>query len=140
MNPALLLWLLTNVNGGSATGAIIGLDLFPLELPQGHAGPAVVYNLIHAGRKYNMNGQDGATPYRYQIDAFADVFSDLVALGAAIIADMSGFRGTVQVSPPVVVQGIFADNETDSAETGLETSGARTKRKSFDFIIWIKEG
>jgi hypothetical protein len=135
-----LLYLLTNLNPDSATGALIGDALFPVELPQPPPALAVVYNLIHAGRSYNMDGPSGATPYRYQIDAFAPTVAALVGLGAAIIADLSGFRGIVPVSPAVVVQGIFADNESDSAETALETSGSKTKRKSFDFIIWITEG
>lgn len=135
-----LLWLLTSENAGSATGALIGLNLFPVELPQKPPSPAVVYNLITVHRRYTMKGADGATPFRVQIDAFADKVGDLNSLGLAILADLSGFKGSIPVSPPVIVQGIFADNESDSAETALETSGSRTKRKTFDFMVWIKEG
>jgi hypothetical protein len=140
LTRAALLWLLTSDNPVSRTGALIGLNLFPVELPQAPPALAVVYNLISGKPGYTMQGPTRATPYRYQIDAFANTVAALDDLGAAIIADLSGFRGLIPVSPSVDVQGIFADNQSDSAEAALETSGSKTKRRSLDFIVWITEG
>ena len=140
MLRTVILWLLTSDNAASKTGALVGLNVFPVELPQKPPSPAVVYNQISAHRRYVMRGPDRVTPFRVQIDAFADTVSALDALGASILADLSGFKGTIPISPTVDVQAIFADDESDSAETGLETSGSKTKRKRFDFMVWLKEG
>jgi hypothetical protein len=137
--PRAILWLLTSVNWESATGALIDLNLFPNDLPRNPPYPCIVYRLVSAPRGYTMQGQDGATPFRFQFDLMAATAAELWALQAAMLADLSGFKGIVPVSPPVRIQGIFADNETDSAEGELEAPGPRVATKSMDFMIWTKE-
>lgn len=135
-----ILYLLTNARPGGATGAILANRLFPDELPQKPVYPAATYTVVSGPRDYHMDGASGLVPFRVQLDLYAETASAVHALRSAVIADLSGFKGTVPVSPPVSIYGAFADNETDSAEEGLEKAGPRLKRKRLDFIVWIQEG
>lgn len=136
-----LLYLLTSENPTGRLGALIGLRLYPDELPQPPEYPAAVYGVISGVRGYTMDGPDGATPMRFQFDLYAERASGCTALRAALLADLSGFSGLVSaVSPPVRIHGAFVDNESDSAVPELEAAGPRVKRKRVDFMIWTKEG
>lgn len=140
MIESAVLYLLTSARPGGALGALIGLDLFPDELPQDPPYPSGTYTVVSAPRDYNLDGPSGCVPFRVQVDLYAATASGAQALRTAALADLSGFRGSVPVSPPVRVFGAFADNEGDSAVPELETAGPRVKRKRLDFIVWIKEG
>lgn len=135
------LYLLTNANPSGALGLIIGDRLFPDDLPQRPSYPAAVYHVISAPRGYTMDGQDGATPFRFQVDLYATTKSEVVAMRRALLRDVSGFAGLVTaVSPAVLIHGVFVDNERDSAVGELEQAGPRIRRKSIDVIVWTKEG
>ncbi len=135
-----VLWLLTSDNPTGATGAIVGLNVFPFdELPQAPPYPCVLYTVVSVPRSYNLDGPVGCTPFRFQIDAFARTVSAVRRLRLAILSDLSGFKGDVPTSPPVRIFGAFADNEGDSVESSLERAGLSVKRKRLDFIVWIKE-
>lgn len=135
-----VLWLLTSDNPAGATGEIVGLNVFPFdELPQNPPLPCVLYTVVSAPRGYTLDGPDGCTPFRFQIDGFARTVRAARALRRAILKDLSGFKGEVPTSPPVRIFGAFADNEGDSVEPSLERAGQTVKRKRLDFIVWIKE-
>lgn len=135
-----ILWILSSANAAGATGQIVGEDVFPHdELPQNPPYPCVLYTVVSAPRGYTMDGPDGCTPFRFQIDCFAGTVKAVRALKRAVLKDMSGFMGVVPTSPPVLIHGAFVDNETDSVEAPLERAAVTVKRKSIDFIVWIKE-
>lgn len=135
-----VLWLLTSDNPTGATGALVGLNVFPFdELPQDPPYPCVLYTVVSAPRGYTHDGPDGCTPFRFQIDAFDTTVKAVRRLRLAILKDLSGFKGEVPTSPPVRIFGAFADNEGDSVESSLERAGQTVKRKRLDFIVWIKE-
>lgn len=140
-----VLYLLTNARPGGALGALIGDRMFPDELPKGIGitpggpdYPAATYTVIDGPRDYTHDGDSGLVPWRVQFDLYAETSSAVNALRSALIADLSGFRGLVPVSPSVQVFGAFADRENDSVERDLEQSGPRIKRKSLDFQIWAR--
>jgi hypothetical protein len=135
-------YLLTSDNPDGRTGGLVGLRVYPTELPQRPEFPAVVYHVIPGTRRgYTLDGQDGATPFRFQFDCLAETYSGAMALREALRKDLSGLGPLeVPISPPVLILGAFADNEADSAESSQEAAGPRVKRKSLDFIIWTREG
>jgi len=132
-----LLLLLTN---GARISPLVGLNVFPDELPQKPTYPAIVYQVISAPRGYTMDCQDGATPFRIQVDCYAESAFDARRMREAVRRDLGGYQGEVATSPAVYIHGIFLDNEGDSAEAALERSGSKVKRKRLDLIVWTKEG
>lgn len=135
-----VLWILSSDNAAGATGQIVGENVFPHdELPQNPPYPCVLYTVVSAPRGYTLDGPDGCTPFRFQVDCFAGTVKAVRALKRAVMRDLSGFMGEVPTSPPVLIHGAFVDNEADSAEPPLERTGRSVKRKTIDFIVWIKE-
>ena len=146
MIESALVYLLSNAKPGGALGAIIGDRVFPDELPKGIgvvAGadpdyPAATYTIVDGQRDYSHDGDTGLTPYRVQVDLYARTSAQVNEMRRALVADLSGFRGLVPVSPSVQVFGAFAETENDSVERDLEQSGPRIKRKSLDFRVWAR--
>ena len=62
--------------------------------PQGAALPGVVLNVISDAEGMVMNGPNGLSEGRVQIDAYADSYSQAKALSRAVIAALHGLRNT----------------------------------------------
>lgn len=92
---------------------------------------------ISAPRDYAMSGPTGYVMSRFQIDVFADQFSEARDATAAAIAALSGHRGTTAGTR---IMGIFVDDERDfSSERtgGVSDAGGVTPlyRRSIDIIV-----
>ena len=136
---AAILYLLTSARVGGLTGAIVGLRVYPQDLPQKPQLPAVIYMKVSGPRSYNMDGPGGVTPFRYQFDAIAETVSEAQTLRDAIIADLSGFKGELPTSPAITIQGIFIEDDTDSPEPMLkDQAGRKANRKIVDAIFWTE--
>lgn len=139
MIEAAMVYLLSSDNATGATGALVGTRVFPDEFPQKPEYPAIVYQVISGPRDYTQDGPDNLTEFRVQVDAYATTAAGANALRTAIRNDLSGYAGTVPISPAVRIQGVFVDNERDSAVPELEKAGPRVKRKTLDLMVWTEE-
>lgn len=62
------------------------------ENPQGWALPAIVLNLISRNEGYSLDGADGISTSRVQVDCYADGYGAALQLGRAVRDMMGGYR------------------------------------------------
>lgn len=62
--------------------------------PQGAALPALVLNVVSDAEGMVMNGPNGLSEGRVQIDAYADTYGDAKALARAVRTLLHGLRNT----------------------------------------------
>lgn len=80
-----------------AITAIIGTRLYPVELPQGAAFPALTYQRISGGRSVTHSGQ-GPARALVQIGCWDETYGDALALAALVGAALSSHRGPMGAS------------------------------------------
>lgn len=106
-----------------------------VRAPQGQPYPYVILNRASSVPSYTMEGPNGYTATRIQIDVYGDqwpsVFSDVQSLQALL----SGYRGIVSGTR---FQGIFIDSLRDlsTSDTGERVSPVTPLyRTTLDIII-----
>lgn len=102
-----------------------------MKLPQTPQLPAVTYFRVSSGQDYELEGAEvQVRPARFQIDCWDDGYEDMLTLGDAVRAALSGYIGTMGAD---TVQIIFIDDMTDEYEP--ET---KYWRRIIDAIIWYE--
>lgn len=98
--------------------------------PQGAKPDYLVLQVISGRRDYTMQGASGLADARVQFDSYAQEYLVAKRISEAVIALLSGYRGTVS---GVQIQGGFVDNDRDMS---TETEVKKLYRRSADIIIW----
>lgn len=111
----------------------------PLFVPQGFTGSTacMTYQVITAPRDYVMEGADGVTRFRIQLDIYADTYEKVRNVRDALAAAMSGafaveFGG-------LKIKGCFIDNERDNVGGELGSTVVRLFRKTIDFLVTAEQ-
>ena len=110
---------------------ISGKKIYPLSLPQNAPLPAVVYQKISSVPGYNIEGENGITTDRIQIDSWAESYETAKELAHLIRQSISGFTGESAVN----ILGMFLDNEQDFDEM---VDGKKLYRISSDYMVHYK--
>jgi hypothetical protein len=106
--------------------------IYPLQLPQNPALPAVTYFEVSAQRPYSsQQGPLKLCGSRFQIDAWALTFAEACLVAEKIRIRLDGYCGAVGDS---TIQGIFLDNSR-----ALYESEPKLYRVSRDYLIWFEE-
>lgn len=126
------------LTGDAGVAALLGTRVYPEVLPQNPSYPAITYQVVSGGSEYEMEGPANQASPRVQIDCYAESAEGAIALKGAVMAALSGYRGSVG-SPPVAIQGAFRRSEGSGFEDGLRPAGLRVWRKTLDFEIWYEE-
>lgn len=114
--------------------AIVGSDIYWNTIAQGAGTDAVVMYLIGGGPGYHLQGPDGLTENRVQVDARADKLTDAWAIARTIKARLSGYRGSEGAT---FFNGIFLLSERQDYDN--PGNGAQAyHRVSLDFQIWSR--
>ncbi len=87
----------------------VGERVYPIQLPQNAVFPAVRYNRISALRDYTLTGPDCLPAARYQIDIFAETFTEARSVWDLVRIALDGFEASE-------IQYITLDNETEDYE------------------------
>ncbi|UUP19507.1 tail completion protein gp17 [Nitratireductor thuwali] len=97
--------------------------------------PYAVLKRITGLHDYHLQGASGYVQSRVQIDCYGETYTSSKHTARAVIAILSGFRGTVAGT---FIQGIFIDSERDlpAADAGEVTHLFRT---SIDVFIHHSE-
>ena len=129
MEEALIAILLAN----AGVAALVGARVYPGVRPQGASLPAVIFNRISGQPGYTMDGPDGSSESRVQVDAYAGSYGATKALARAARLALSGLSG---VHHGVTFQGVFMEGARDGFEG---ESPERIFRVSMDFTVWAIE-
>jgi hypothetical protein len=89
--------------------------------PQNASRPFVIMNVVDGAPSYHMQGSSGYTPYRVQLDCYADTYTATAALASSVKALFSGYVGGL-------IQAIFIESERNlpAADAGEVTTLFRT--------------
>lgn len=100
--------------------------------PQGAGLPGIVLNVVSGAERYTMQGPDGLSVARVQVDCWAQDYGQAKGLSRAVLAALSGYRGGG-------FRGVFHETTRDSREGG-SNEAERPFRVSLDFTaIWRTE-
>jgi hypothetical protein len=122
------------VQGDTAVAAIAtGGGGFFVQLPEGaiDVAPTWTHSTVTDMTSYTLVGPVALGNLSIQIDCFARKAADVIRLGKAIDAVLSGYKGTLTDADSTVVQGIFRTNKTDYFD-----DLARTYRRMLEYSIW----
>jgi hypothetical protein len=99
------------VTANAAVKALIGTRLYPNLIPEKAQLPAAAYQLTSTGTNYNHSGQSSiATPeLGFTFDSRS--YDEAKAIGAAVKAVLSGYRGTVGT---VKIGSVFLKDEFEA--------------------------
>lgn len=95
--------------------------------PQGEAFPGAVLYVISDNEEYTLQGPDGLSAIRVQIDCYALTYGAAKQLSRAIRAKLSGYSGGQ-------FQGVFLAGLRDGREGGTNEAD-RPFRVSMDFMV-----
>lgn len=123
------------LTGDSVIASLIGLRVYPLELPQAPTYPAVTYQVITDPREYALSGPSNLGEARVQFDCYATRYDAAIALARAVRNRLESFKGVIG-NPPIDVQGAFQIGGGDEFESSTVKAGPRLWRRTLDFTIW----
>lgn len=89
--------------------APVASRVYPTKLPQNATFPAIRYNRISALRDYTLTGPDCLPAARFQVDVFADTFTESRSVWELLRKALDGFEGSD-------IRYITLDNETEDYE------------------------
>lgn len=130
MEPDLRALLLADAGVAALTGRVAWG-----ERPQGSALPAIVLTRVSGLPAYHMEGRATLVQTRVQADCWAATYADAWAVGAALDARLSGYRGNFGATR---FHGVFSEGARDLRDAGADDAD-RFFRVSIDFIIHHSE-
>lgn len=114
--------------------ALVAQRVYWGTIAQGSANPAVVMFFISGAPGYHMQGSDGLTSARVQIDIRATTLSAAWAAARVIKTLLSGYRGTVATTD---FRGIFLLSERQYFDKPANSSEG-LHVVSLDFDVWSR--
>jgi len=119
----------------TAITAIIGsgdtMRAYPMMMPQGVTYPCVTLQRITSMESTKLAGPDGYTHARIQIDLWAETYTELSALEAALRARLAAYQGDRK---GIAVRSCVMASRQDIAEPDV-----KVLRVSMDYMIWHTE-
>jgi len=128
MEAALIAYLLAD----TAIAGIVSTRLHWSTLPQGVVMPALLLTRVSGRRDNHMLGASGLVESRVQFDAYADTYTEMVALSKAVRDALSGAAFT---QGSIKFQGCFLESERHSFEKPPNSS-TEQHRGLMDFTLW----
>jgi hypothetical protein len=122
--------LYSELTGDAGVSALVSTRIYPLQVPQDVAMPAVAYQQISGSPEYAHDGDSGLNWARFQFTCQAETYAGAKALAVAVKAALSGASGTMD---DTTVDVILIDNETDWRSEGFDIPVVRV-----DVMVWYQ--
>lgn len=116
--------------GDTDVAALVSTRVYPLQVPQDVAMPAIAYQQISGRPEYAQEGDSGLNRARFQLTCQAETYEGAKELAAAVKAALSGASGTWD---DTTVNGCFVENVTDWRSEGFEMPVVRV-----DVMVWYQ--
>jgi hypothetical protein len=110
---------------------LAGNRLFPVELPEQEALPAVTYQLISTTDLYAIDGAIDFTRVRLQFDVWANRYLEAKDLARALHSVLDSYSGDLSGVRVWGIQRVRCDDQFDSE--------ARIRRVSVDYAIQFSQ-
>ena len=126
----------TILHDAGGVGGIVGDGIFPAVVPDGHALPALVYQVISGEAFGSLNAAGDLKSARVQVTSWAATHAGAWTLAAAVLAAMDAYTG---VPAGVTIQWIAAEEPgADMPSYAPENEAARAWGVRQDFLVWYK--
>jgi hypothetical protein len=116
------------LTGYAPLTALVSTRIAWNAIGQGWADPNVVLYKITSAPGYHMQGSDGLESSIVQINVRALTFASMIAVKSAIVARLSGYRGSMGDTE---FQGIFKTGERQAFEK-VDTTSYHTAQLDFE--------
>lgn len=106
------------LSGAAAVTAVVSTRVYPVELPEGVALPAIVYDVVSNVRAGRIDAAAASHPTtaRVQVTMLVESHSQLMTLRAAVIAALQFQRGSIGGSTVVsILKGPDGPTDFDEA-------------------------
>lgn len=130
MEPALINLLLA----ADPVVALAGRRVYPAKRPQDSALPAVVLRKVSHGGGHTMDGPEGCTEARVQLDCYGGTYDAAATLARTVRNALVGYEGTAS---GVVIQQIFLADERDTPTDGEDPEAIQGRQ--VDLTVWFVE-
>jgi hypothetical protein len=117
-------------------GAGASAKVFPLQIPQGTAMPAITYEQTTGDRDHTMDGPSGLAAISFAITSWHSTYSGMKALAEGVRLALDGKTGTVGT---VKIWVGMIGNELDVQEWKPDLSAVTRFGKKQVYTIWITE-
>jgi hypothetical protein len=127
--------LSTYLNARAGLTALVSTNIFPYAIPQPDqvsSYPAVTFQMVSQTNEHSFSGVSQLAHARFQITAYAGTQDECLAVRAAIVDAMDGFRGTMG---SIEVQCCLKQMERDIYGPTPGFSRGRLWGRSMDFMI-----
>lgn len=114
--------------------AMVGTRVYPVERPQGSVLPAIVCKRIDGGPEYANDGETGLENGRIQLDIYASIYTNAMAVKRVVRTALSGVRDVTVLG--VDVKFITVVFERDTKEGGANQA-EYLYRRQVDVEVWI---
>ena len=104
---------------------------YPVTIPQSPTYPLILYTKITGMRDHTLRGASGHAHPRFQIEAWAETYTEAKTLADAIRNALDDYSGTVLGT---VIGSCLIDSEQDVYESEIEVY-----RVLQDYFIWHEE-
>lgn len=127
----------TIIVGDSDVAALIGTNSYAGHVPQGTDLPYVTTaRIATVKRLQSLTARSGVTAARFQVDAWAAVYSGAVDLANKLRIALDRFKGTVGAES---INGIFIQDTFDGQEMITKGREQPVHVVSQDFLVWHAE-
>ena len=110
--------LRTQLVNNTAVAAIVGSRVYPVKMPLGYTLPCISYQRISSERYPFLDGPSGRVIPRFQVDCYAESYSDVRELAEKVRLALDGFKGAL--GSEAHVGGISIQSERDLWEDNTE--------------------
>lgn len=128
--------LFTILTGDATVTGLVGKSVYPNLVPQGAQMPAITYQQITSLREHVMTDTLGIVASWYQINCWAESYSEARELSEAVRIALADYSGTVSSRD---IKAILLENEGDMPMTTGDVEGRRRYGKNLDFVVWHDE-
>jgi len=124
------------VNDATVT-AITGARIYPAVIPQNAASArCITYDQISTPRLRALDGLDGLSQPRFQINSWGTTYAEAKSLAAAVKGALADYSGTAL---GVVIRDVSIEDEGDVEDLSPDVRSRRRYGVRQDFLVWYEE-
>ena len=115
---------------------LVSTRIYPNEVPQGAAMPAISYEQASGDREHTMDGPVGMVDASFVLNCWSETYAGSRTLSGYVRIALDGYSGTVGSQYFWV---IFLENESDNLQRIPDVKVIRRYSKQLTFTVWFEE-
>lgn len=121
------------VLAASPVAALVAARMYPVELPQNSAMPAILYTIVSEVGEHSSQHAQNLSMARVQIDSWGVDFDSANDLAGKVRQAIDGYKGALGASSGLTAQAIFFSSRQDIYEPI-----PKLFRVLHDYFVWYQ--